>query len=285
MWCATCHQDVPLSRDSAATGSQCARCGNRLDESATTAMDPCAAYLNEEDGPDTVPFGSPPETPAIDAVELDRLFVAPPLPTEDWQFEAEFRDVDRLVNRLRQVVPPKQHASSAAHVPAAYHPLDVDRVPSVMTRLQAVGSSASAARPTEKSNFAAWSLLSLGLATFVCGGVLLGWAFAADRGDLWSLGLPLTLAGQAGLILGLVMQLEGLWRSTRQTDQTLNELDGQLSELRHATTMLGSTHSSPAQSFYAHMAEGANPQLLMADLKGQLDLLAQQLAAHQRRSA
>jgi hypothetical protein len=34
------------------------------------------------------------------------------------------------------------------------------------------------------------------------------------------------------------------------------------------------THSAPAQSFYAHMAGGASPQLLLADLKGQLDLLA-----------
>ena len=81
------------------------------------------------------------------------------------------------------------------------------------------------------------------------------------------------------------MQLEGLWRSSRQTDQTLNQLDGQLSHLRHATTMLSTTHSTPAQSFYAHMAEGASPELLMADLKGQLDLLAQQMAARERRAA
>ena len=118
--------------------------------------------------------------------------------------------------------------------------------------------------------------------TFMCGAVLLGWSFVAGRGELWSLGLPLTLAGQAGLVLGLILQLESLWQSNRDTSGTLNELDAQLRDLRHATTLLSTTHSSSAQSFYAHMAEGASPQLLLADVKGQLDLVASQLARSRR---
>jgi hypothetical protein len=109
--------------------------------------------------------------------------------------------------------------------------------------------------------------------------VLLGWSFAADRADLWPLGLPLALIGQAGLIVGLVLQLDGLWHSNRLTADSLTALDGELSRVRHATTLLTTTKNSSAQSFYAHMAEGASPQLLLADLKGQMDLLAQQLAA------
>ena len=42
-------------------------------------------------------------------------------------------------------------------------------------------------------------------------------------------------------------------------------------------TLLGTSHGSPAGSFYAHMARGASPQLLLADLKSQLDLLAVKL--------
>ena len=38
--------------------------------------------------------------------------------------------------------------------------------------------------------------------------------------------------------------------------------------------MLNVTHSSAAQAFYAHMADEASPQTLLADLKGQIDLLA-----------
>jgi hypothetical protein len=124
---------------------------------------------------------------------------------------------------------------------------------------------------------AAWLLLSLGLATFACGSVLLGWSFATDREDLWPLGMPLALAGQAALIVGLVLQLDGLWRTSRKTEETLSVLDGELSKVRQATTLLSSSHSGPSQSFYLHMAEGASPQLLLSDLKGQLDLLAQQI--------
>lgn len=126
-------------------------------------------------------------------------------------------------------------------------------------------------------------MLSLGLMTFVCGGVLLGWSLLSGRGELWSLGLPLILAGQASLIVGLVFQLDGLSQSNRETSQTLEELDDQLHDLQHATTMLGTTHSGGARSFYAHMAEGASPQMLLTDLKGQMDLLAVRLAQAQRK--
>jgi len=126
-------------------------------------------------------------------------------------------------------------------------------------------------------------MVSLGLMMFVCGGVLLGWSLLSGRGELWSLGLPLILIGQAALIVGLVFQLDGLWQSNRETSQTLEQLDDQLHDLQHATTMLGTTHSGGARSFYAHMAEGASPQMLLTDLKGQMDLLAVRLAQTQRK--
>ena len=68
----------------------------------------------------------------------------------------------------------------------------------------------------------------------------------------------------------------------RKTEQALSELDGELKTVRHATTLLSTSHSGGAQSFYLHLAEGASPQLLLADLKGQMDLLAQQMARQVR---
>lgn len=287
MWCATCHQDVPLRHGDATAEANCTRCGAPFDDVDAASLDACAAYLSE-DSSEALAQPTTAETfrPAtdFDNTALEQLLAGPPLPKDDWRFEAELRVVNRLVDRLRRTTPSAQPASSSpATIP--FQPLAAAPIPSAMTRMQAMATQSTHTKSAEKSSFAAWALLSLGVSTFVCGGVLLGWSFFADRGDLWSLGLPLTLAGQAGLILGLVLQLEGLWRSTRHTDQTLSDLDGQLHQLRHATTMLSTTHSSPAQSFYAHMAEGASPQLLMADLKGQIDLLAQQMAARERRSA
>jgi hypothetical protein len=138
--------------------------------------------------------------------------------------------------------------------------------------------SALAASPPPRSQAGAWTMISLGLSVFACGAVLLGWSLAAGRDELWTVGLPLALLGQAALVVGLVLQLDGLWHSSRKTAQVLTELDDELKNVRQATTLLSSTHSSGAQSFYLHLAEGASPQLLLADLKGQMDLLAQQMA-------
>ncbi len=129
-----------------------------------------------------------------------------------------------------------------------------------------------------RGNLFAWPALMLGMMAFTCGGVLLGWSFATGRGDLWTYGMPAVLAGQGLLVLGLVLQLEGLWQSNRDTRETLVGLDRELSELRHTTSILSTTHSAPGQSFYAHMAEGASPHLLLADVKGQLDVIAMRLA-------
>jgi len=287
MWCATCHQDVPHRAANGSIADRCSRCGSTFDDASSESPDFCAAYLNEgiPEAQTPEPAAAPLASSDFDNAALEQLLAGPPLPADDWKLEAQLRDVNRLVDRLRRTTPTEPIAAAVPRSSAVYEPLSPAPIPSAIARLQAVPSAPPASKaPVERSSLGAWLLISLGLAMFACGGVLLGWAFLADRGDLWSLGLPLTLAGQASLILGLVMQLEGLWRSTRQTDQTLSELDGQLHQLRHATTMLSATHSAPAQSFYVHMAEGASPQLLMADLKGQLDLLAQQLA-NQRRAA
>ena len=112
----------------------------------------------------------------------------------------------------------------------------------------------------------------------VFGGVLLGWSFVTERTDLWRLGMPFALVGQAALIVGLVFQLDGLWRSNHEATASLDELDEQLAELRRATAQLTTTNTGPSQSFYAHLAERANPHVLWADLKSQLDLLAAQLS-------
>ena len=117
-------------------------------------------------------------------------------------------------------------------------------------------------------------MLSLGIMAIVCGGVLLGWSVFSQREDLWTIGLPVALAGQVALLLGLVLQLDRLWHDSRRATAKLDRFDEQLHDLKTATTMLGTSHASPGGAFYSHFAGGASPQLLLADLKSQLDLLA-----------
>ncbi len=137
-----------------------------------------------------------------------------------------------------------------------------------------------ASPPGSSSTLAAltWIALSLGTTTFVCGGMLLGWSLVAGREELWALGLPIALGGQIALLIGLILQLDRLWHDSRHAAAKLDDVDEQLHELKTATTMLGTSHSSPGGAFYSHLSHGASPQLLLADLKSQLDLLAVKIA-------
>jgi hypothetical protein len=201
----------------------------------------------------------------------------PPIEWDDW--DDDLHDIDQLVGSLDADVPATPARADApwqlydtAHSPLG--PWHGRAEPQPRSSGQKGSSKAEVGKRSAHGTLFSWTFLSIGLMAFACGAVLMGWSFFAERGELWQLGTPLALGGQAAILIGLVLQLEGIWQSNRNTEQTLDELDGQLSDLKHATTLLSTTHSSAAQSFYTHMAEGASPQLMLADLKGQLDMLA-----------
>jgi len=154
--------------------------------------------------------------------------------------------------------------------------------------LRPTGKPAPAPRaPRSKKSasrsFLTWTTLSLGTMAFVCGGVLLGWSLLGDRAELWNLGMPVALGGQIALLVGLVLQLDRLWHDSRHAAAKLDEVDEQLHELKTTTTLLGTGHLSPSSAFYCHLADGAGTELLLSDLKGQLDLLALKISMNDRR--
>ncbi|QDU95679.1 hypothetical protein [Lignipirellula cremea] len=208
----------------------------------------------------------------------------------DWEIEEELKSVDRLMRRLRRqgIAAPSpigRHGRAAAAPCEMQHGGQNYRFDASHSPATAPPVSQPAARRTEKSpraSLLAWSVLSLSLMVFVCGAVLLGWSVVQQRGELWTVGLPLALIGQAGLVVGLVLQFEHLWQTNRQTTSTLIEIDDELENLRRTASLMGSTHSFPAQAFYAHLSDGADPQMLLADLKGQMDMLAMRLAQSRR---
>ena len=105
------------------------------------------------------------------------------------------------------------------------------------------------------------------------GALLVGCSLVENRLDLWNRGLPILVVGQAVLLMGLIVQLERIGQNGRNAVRKLEQVDGQLQDLERAATRLNVTHGSAAQAFYAHMADQTNPEMLLADLKGQLDLL------------
>lgn len=128
------------------------------------------------------------------------------------------------------------------------------------------------------AGFLTWLALALGTTGFVCGGILLAWSLVAERRELWDVGLPVALVGQIALLVGLVLQIDRLWRDNREAAAKLDDVDEQIHELKTATTLLGVGQGPGSAAFYTHFAGGANAQLLLTDLKGQLDLLAMKIA-------
>ncbi len=74
------------------------------------------------------------------------------------------------------------------------------------------------------------------------------------RQDMWSVGTPIILAGQVFLILGLVLELDRIWRDNRWAAVRLETVDEKLHDLKTATTLLGGMQGR--QPFYAHWASG-----------------------------
>jgi len=271
MWCSNCQQDVPGVAAADDEGRICcARCSSTLSSKAS------------ESKAETAQVDSNVQQMKTLATSDSVVDVRPPVDLHDWEFEEDLLAVQRLVRSLRSAgvmtadsEETNQRVDSAQSL-SAPHTNVMAELP--LDKENRSGKKQKQKRKKAKMGFFAWTLLSFGLMTFVCGAVLLGWSFVEGRSELWRVGMPLTLGGQAFLLIGLLLQLESIWQSNRDTTNTLDELDEQLHELKHATTLLSTARSGHGQSFYAHMAEGASPQLLLSDLKGQLDMLAVRMA-------
>jgi hypothetical protein len=239
MWCKHCQQDVPGIADGEGA-TVCAQC------SAVLRL-PVAPRLTDDD-PDAMDHRS---LAATDE---------PPIP-DDWLLDEQISEAERLLKAYRSA---GSSAGNWTAVPASSPPVGRR-------------GSASAVEPNEpptRGGLLAWTFMLAGTAALVCGGVLAGWSVFGGRPALWNLGLPILLGGQASLLLGVVLQVERMWRGGRQAAKRLAEVDHQLSDLQQTTTLLGNTYGGGSSTFFAHLAEGASPHLLLADLKGQLDLLA-----------
>lgn len=240
MWCSTCQQDVPgLGSTSEGNLLRCGKCGDVL---ATATQHHAAEQLPRATSATPVATN--------ENVTLEKLLRFGPLSNEDWAIEAELRGVQRLLSSLKSrstdvahaLQPPTPHVGSQHWKNSASRSASGHSEPS-----ESADSTRQAVATSPRTHIAAWTILSIGLAVFACGAVLLGWSLIAKRDDLWPVGMPLALIGQAGLILGLILQLDGLWNSSRQTAAVLNELDGELKNVRQATTLLSTSHSGGAQ--------------------------------------
>ncbi len=284
MWCQECKQDVPAIAAGEAAADKvghspepavgvrarfvCARCGAKLETDHFDASVRENAELPNNIVPD----------PAARSVAPHESF-----DTWEWELDQDLYDVHRL---LSGAAPKDASSPKASHVridPARHQcQPHYGLLPSIDGNPQPVGPTPKRkAKRRRGPPLLAWSVLSISLMVLACGGVLLGWSAIAQRKELWSLGLPIALGGQSGMLLGFLFLFERMWRDRDDANEKLDVVDSQLHELSHATSITGGPHYTAAQAFYTHMAQGAHPSLLLSDLKSQLDMLAVRITEHQ----
>jgi hypothetical protein len=220
------------------------------------------------------------ETPAEEPIEED----TPALELDDWDLEQDWPELIDLPEPQSSATALPPWNPSAGFTPSIEpwlkaHPTQMP--PAYAPAAYAPAASARVAAGGRTGGMA-WFVVSLGLTGLICGVALLLGSTVTGRGTLWTLGLPIAVGGQVVLLLGLALQLERIGQGSRRAADKLDHVDEQLYDLQQATSLLGTTHSSASQAFYAHLAEGANPQMLLADVKSQLDLLAMRMSQRNR---
>ena len=263
MWCRQCQQDVP-GIGCANTGDySCPRCGVIISTPADPPLaEPSSDRADSEARSPSAGKTAPPLGPE------------PPPCYDGWELEEQLRHIERILAVRKPADKPARAAErsrpvrlDAAHAGTATWHLPLSRE----THPERIPAAKNAA---PRLPLLTWSALLVGLMAFACGGVLLGWSIVVGREDLWTLGMPIAIGGQILLLIGLILQLDRLWHDNRSTATKLDHVDQRIDDLKTTTSLLGTTHGPAAGAFYSHLAGGANAQLLLADLKSQLDLLA-----------
>lgn len=288
MWCKLCQQDVRGVTDPDLGHYCCPRCGSRFDAEGDTF----AEMADPSDLPIDDPFDDPSDDVAAEPADdlaaeleatLDSVGAERPPGIDAWEMDEDLEHIHRVLAPDAGDGEPRRGTTESGRyfrVDAAHQGPEPWHKP--LTRKLAALRSPQPRKPEPLLPLVTWGVLSLGLMAIVCGGVLLGWSVISGRDNLWSIGMPIALGGQVVLLLGFILQLDRLWHDSRSTANKLDTFDERLADLKTTTSLLGTTHSTPAVSFYSHMAGGANPQLLLADLKSQLDLLALKLSQEER---
>jgi hypothetical protein len=201
---------------------------------------------------------------------------------DDWRTDDQLRHIERVLN-FHHKRPGRSSESSTVRqfrVDSAHDDFGVRKgANSNRPKTSKLKLDDSAPKGSPLLSFLTWTAIVLGTAALVGGGILLGYSILENRPDVWNIGLPLVIGGQIVLLIGLAMQLDRVCRDHRAAATKLGEVDRELHDLKTATAILETERNPRAGAFYAHFADGANPHLLLADLKGQLDLLAVKIAS------
>ncbi len=263
MWCPSCQQEVPAVPHRTRGRIACARCQQEL----PPAGQAYATQISDAG----IPLDEP-----VAAAAASR----PPLRTDDWKATQRVRQLSRQLARPN--LGHRSQADSFTHSPRRFDPPANLLNDFVQTTRYAEAlpphfppTPINVPRPTESSQLFAWLVVVSGVVTLAAGVSTIAWSLMTEQMTYWNLALGLTLGGQGGLILGLVLIVTRLWRNSRYASGKLQEVHTRLGHLQNTADTLATMRSGgSAPAFYADLVRGASPQVMLANLKGQLDQLA-----------
>ena len=238
----------------------CPRCGETIcADPQKTADGNCPSFRARENG--AVPFSAMSQPPAYDS----------------WELDEQLQHIDRVLHAGK--LTGGESEAIARCQAARFDPPQCGLPAGHLSASSRPGKRRKKARRRGSvSSLLTWFVFTLGIGSSACGGILLGWSLATGRQELWNVGMPVALVGQIALLAGLVLQIDRLWHDNRASACKLDDVDQQLHELKTTAMLLSTGQGSASATFYSHLARGAGPQLLLTDLKSQLDLLAMKIA-------
>jgi hypothetical protein len=267
MWCSTCHQDVPGVAHAVTGRRVCARCQQPL----RIKQPPHAAAICDEG----LALDEP--AAATAAATLPRV--------DDWSVRERLRYLDRELRR-----PNVAAATTSSPFPQGPRRFDPPQLSFEDLAQAAVASftppsdyaafrAASRPRRTDGGQIVAWLVVLAGVVTLTSGIGLVAWSLSTQQMLYWNVALGLTLGGQGALIFGLVLVVSRLWRNSRFASGKLQDVHARLGQLQQTADALTAMRSGGAPAFYADLVRGASPQVMLANLKGQIDQLATRIGS------
>lgn len=268
MWCKTCRQDVPAVSGAADEQPCCIRCGQviisavakpGLRQQRRTVLEGAAA-------PDSWRASSAP--PAAKHLVEQRPGAEPQVPTvplraplsafDTWEVEEQLEHIDRILSGTRFITEVRHPPATEPHAPSSVTRTKFARLPALRR-----GHSRARIRM-------AWSIVAAGAAALGCGIVLLAAGTLIGRPGWQSVGLPITLLGQVALLLGMMLQLDLVWKGKRETASKLYRFQKRLLDLEALAAELAPTAVDDPSA-------PADERELIVELKTRLDVLSHRL--------
>jgi len=271
MWCRHCQQDVPALARGASGPLVCPQC--ECDLPTITSKKGTSKKVAANQG--TTSGHMPSDSGiALDSYDEKKIESPPRLDVFDQdELRQQLQRIGRKLGPTRKepLFPPAE----ASRIDWTHRPTALPELSDTDLAAMSYQSSRESSRSAKKPGTWLVSLLLIcGLAGITGGVGLLAWSATTRFAPAWQWGMTTTIASQGILIAGLVWMASRLWRNSRRVNSQLQGIDRQLGKIQYQTSFGSDRRATSSGAYYDHFARGASSQMLLANLRGQLEQLS-----------